>query len=159
LESLVITPASFDNPADAAAIVEIVNAYALEPQGGGKSLPDDVLKRIVPGMAAVPGAFTLLARSQGRPVGAAICFRGFSTFAGRPLVNVHDLSVLKEHRGQGIGARLLQAVEASARAQGCCKVTLEVREVNPLAEKLYRRLGYGDPSGFATRFLDKPLGE
>lgn len=37
-----ISTANFDDPVHAQAIVEIVNAYAMEPQGGGKSLPDDV---------------------------------------------------------------------------------------------------------------------
>jgi len=149
--------ANLDDPADAAAIVAIVNAYALEPQGGGASLSDSVLKRMIPGLREAAGAFVLLAQVEGQDVGAAVCFRGFSTFAGRPLINVHDLSVLQDFRGRGIGSRLLRAVEEQARSLGCGKVTLEVREVNPLAERLYRRLGYGDPSGFATRFLDKPL--
>lgn len=152
-----ITLADFDNPLHAAAIVDIVDAYATEPQGGGVPLPDEVRQAIVPGMQATPGAFTLLAWAGKLPVGAAVCFRGFSTFAGNQLVNVHDLSVLASHRGKGIGTRLLAAVEEHARGLGCCKVTLEVREANPHAERLYRRLGYGDPSGFATKFLDKPL--
>lgn len=156
--SLTIQPADFADPEHARAIVDIVNAYACEPQGGGVPLAESVRAAIVPGMAAVPGAFTLLAWKNGEPVGAAVCFRGFSTFKGKPLVNVHDLSVLAKYRGQGIGTALLRAVEEFARGQGCCKVTLEVREANPLAEKLYRQLGYVNPDGFATRFLDKPLG-
>lgn len=152
-----IAPADFDNPVHAAAIVDLVEAYALEPQGGGKPLPDRVRASIVPTMKQTAGAFVLLAYDGQRPVGAAICFRGFSTFSGRPVVNVHDLSVLPSHRGRGIGSRLLAAVEERAREIGCCKVTMEVREKNPEAERLYRKLGYGDPDGFATRFLDKPL--
>jgi len=157
MENFSIRMADFNDPADAAAITEIVNSYAQEPQGGGKPLPPEVLADMVPGMQAVPGALTLLACLDRRPVGAAICFRGFSTFSGKPLINVHDLSVLKAFRGRGIGSKLLAAVENQAAADGCGKVTLEVRTANPLAERLYRRLGYGDPSGFATRFLDKPL--
>lgn len=157
MSSLELRLADLNNPVDAQAIVSIVNAYAMEPQGGGKSLPDDVLQRMVPGMKEIPGSFVMLAVVEGEPVGAGVCFRGFSTFAGRSLVNVHDLSVLKEFRGKGIGSRLLAAIEDYAQSQGCGKVTLEVREANPLAEKLYRRLGYSDPSGFPTRFLDKPL--
>lgn len=157
MSSLEFRLANLDDASDAEAIASIVNAYAMEPQGGGKSLPDDVLQRMAPGLKQVAGSFVMLAVLDGKPVGAAVCFRGFSTFAGRPLINVHDLSVLKEFRGKGIGTQLLAAVEEYAIAQGCGKVTLEVREANPLAERLYRRLGYGDPSGFPTRFLDKPL--
>lgn len=157
MEQFDIRLADFDDPDDSAAIVELIESYALEPQGGGAPLPVDVRERIVPGMKAIPGAVTFLAFHGQQPVGAAICFPGFSTFAGRPLVNVHDLAVRKDFRGKGIGSQLLNAVEDFARSRGCSKVTLEVRDANPLAERLYRRRGYGDPSGFATRFLDKPL--
>jgi len=149
--------ADFDNEQHATAIVEIINAYAVEPHINGGRLPDEINAAIVPGMKATPGAFTILAWDGEQPVGAAICFRGFSTFSAKPLVNIHDLSVLKSHRGQGVGTLLLKAVEEHARSLRCCKVTLEVREANPQAEKLYRRKGFGDPDGFATRFLDKRL--
>ncbi|WP_437203911.1 N-acetyltransferase family protein [Planctomicrobium sp. SH664] len=156
---VVVRLADLNDPEQARAIVEIVNAYAQEPHGGGQRLPDEVCERMVPGIRETPGAFVLLAWDQAVVIGAAICFRGFSTFSSRPLVNVHDLSVLKAYRGQGVGTRLLEAVEEQTRSLGGTKVTLEVRLANPDAERLYRRLGYGDPSGFATRFLDKPLSE
>jgi GNAT superfamily N-acetyltransferase len=66
---------------------------------------------------------------------------GFSTFYARPLVNVHDLSVLAAHRGQGVGRQLLAAVEAEAQRLGCCKLTLEVLERNP-ARRLYESCGF-----------------
>ncbi|WP_373316878.1 GNAT family N-acetyltransferase [Chitinolyticbacter albus] len=53
------------------------------------------------------------------PAGIAICFEGFSTFACRPLLNIHDLAVSPDLRGQGIGARLLDEAEALARRLGC----------------------------------------
>ena len=157
MSDVTVSLADFSNPLHAEAIVEIINAYATEPHGGGRRLPEDINQQIVAGMKATPGAFTLLAWDGAAPIGAAICFQGFSTFAARPLVNVHDLSVLHAYRGQGVGTRLLEAVENHAQDLGCCKVTLEVREANPQAESLYRRIGYGDPDGFATRFLDKKL--
>lgn len=152
-----ISNANFDNPQHAQAIVDLINAYACEPHGGGRALDESIASEIVPGMQKTPGAFTMLAWDGEQPVGAAICFQGFSTFAARPLVNIHDLSVALSHRGQGIGTQLLKAVEDYARDLGCCKVTLEVRKANPQAERLYLRVGYGDPDGFETRFLDKKL--
>jgi ribosomal protein S18 acetylase RimI-like enzyme len=76
-------------------------------------------------------------------VGIATCFLGFSTFAARPLINVHDFSVVPEHRGRGIGQALLRAVEAAARERGCVKVTLEVQENNHRARRIYERAGFG----------------
>ena len=63
-------------------------------------------------------------RTASYAVGIATCFRGFSTFYARPTIYVHDLSVLPEQRGGGIGRRLLEAVAARARLLVCCKLTL-----------------------------------
>ncbi|MEW4490791.1 GNAT family N-acetyltransferase [Thalassoglobus sp. JC818] len=157
MSTVSISIADFDNPRHAQAIVDCINAYATESHGGGAEVAPEIASAIVPGMKRLPGAFTLLAWDGDKPVGAAICFMGFSTFAAMPLVNIHDLSVMHAYRGQGIGSRLIKAVESHARELGCCKVTLEVRKENPLAEQLYLRLGFGDPDGFETRFLDKKL--
>jgi len=89
------------------------------------------------------------------PVGLANCFMGFSTFAARPLVNIHDLVVLPGYRGKGIGQALLQAVEQIAKERGCCKLVLEVRTDNP-AERLYRREGFTD-GDHPYIFLSKAL--
>lgn len=157
MSSITTSLADFDNPVHAQAIVDLINDYASEPHGGGHQLDEMIASQIVPGMKATPGAFTMLAWDGEVPVGVAVCFQGFSTFAAKPLVNIHDLSVLNTRRGQGIGTQLLNAVELHAKDLGCCKVTLEVRQENPQAEKLYLRVGYGDPDGFRTRFLDKKL--
>jgi ribosomal protein S18 acetylase RimI-like enzyme len=72
----------------------------------------------------------------------AICLLGFSTFRARPLINIHDIAVHPDFRGQGIGRALLDAVEQHAREHGCCKVTLEVRSDNEPAMAAYRRAGF-----------------
>lgn len=157
---LEIRDADLADPTDASAIVEIVNAYALDPFGGEAPLPRDVQARLVDGLRAHPTTLVLLAIADGRPVGVAVCFFGFSTFQARPLINVHDLAVLPSHRGQGVGRSLLGAVEARARARGCCKITLEVLDNNQRARALYASCGIidiGGAGGASTRFLAKPL--
>ena len=72
------------------------------------------------------------------------CVWGFSTFAASPLVNIHDLIVSPEARGEGVGKALFAAVEEIARDKGACKVTLEVLSGNEPAKALYASLGYGD---------------
>ncbi len=149
-------------PADAAAIVALVDAYAREPVGGGASLAPEVAARLVAGLRAHATTLVLLAFVDGRAVGVAICFFGFSTFAARPLVNVHDLAVLPGARRRGVGRALLAAVEVRARARRCCKITLEVLDRNERARALYESVGFADvavgDSAF-TRFLAKPLAE
>lgn len=158
--SLEIRDADLADPTDASAIVEIVNAYALDPFGGEAPLPRDVQARLVDGLRAHPTTLVLLALVDGRPVGVAVCFFGFSTFRARPLLNVHDLAVLASHRGQGVGRALLAAVEARARARGCCKITLEVLDTNLRARALYASCGIvevGGAGATSTHFLSKPL--
>ena len=67
---------------------------------------------------------------------------GFSSFRGKPLINIHDVAVSPAARGQGIGRKLLAAVETEARSLGCGKVTLEVRSDNARAMGLYRSVGF-----------------
>ncbi|MFQ5699149.1 MAG: GNAT family N-acetyltransferase [Myxococcota bacterium] len=156
-----IVEAEPGNPVHDLGVVEILDAYAREPAGGGRPLSDEVRSRLPAELRALPDAYVWLALEGPDPVGVAICFRGFSTFSARPLLNLHDLAVLPSHRGRGIGTRLLQTLEARARDLGCCKLTLEVRGDNPRAHALYARMGFSDfaPGGGSvpTRFLQKQL--
>jgi ribosomal protein S18 acetylase RimI-like enzyme len=144
MHELTVDLADYADPRDAADLVMLLDAYARDPMGGGEELAEDVCEAVVPGLAATPGAFSLIARLEGEPVGLANCFTGFSTFAAYPLVNVHDLAVLPGYRGRGVGRALLRAVEREARRRGASKVTLEVLSGNERAKSLYLALGYGD---------------
>jgi GNAT superfamily N-acetyltransferase len=137
-----VLPADLDNPAHQLAVVELTDAYSRDGMGAGKPLEDEVKLRLVPGLRAHPTTLIFLAYELDRPVGMAMCFGGFSSFAAKPLVNVHDLSVLADRRGKGIGKKLMQAVIEHARHTGCCKVTLETQERNHAAQRLYRSLGF-----------------
>jgi ribosomal protein S18 acetylase RimI-like enzyme len=147
--------ADYGDPADLDLVIRLLDAYACDPMGGGKPLSDAVKQGLRRDLPQVPGAFAVLAIEGEEAVGAAVCFMGYGTFAAKPLVNVHDLSVLPAHRGKGAGAALLRGVAEEARARGCHKVTLEVRDDNPAA-RLYRREGFTDgdaPMRFLTRTL------
>lgn len=154
--SLHICLADYANPAHAKAIVELLDAYARDPMGGGHALSAHVRDQLVPGLAARPYAFSVLAfesaEEGAEAVGLVNCFEGFSTFACQPLVNVHDLAVMPSHRSHGVGAQLLAFVEGIARQRGACKLTLEVLQGNAKAMRLYERMG------FATYQLDPQMG-
>ncbi len=143
-----------------AAIVYLVDAYARDPMGNGDGLPAEVRDRLLAGLRQHPTTMIYLAFAGDKPVGIAVCFVGFSTFAAQPLINIHDLAVVPEYRGQGVGRLLLERVEARGRELGCCKLTLEVRADNHRAQHLYARAGFGDVAfsqGAGTWFLQKPL--
>jgi GNAT superfamily N-acetyltransferase len=158
-----IRQADFNDPVHRAGVVDVIDSYARDPVGGGEPLSADVRQRLPPALADHPTALVLLAFDAGRPVGVAVCFFGLSTFLARPLLNVHDLAIVPEYRGKGVGYALLEAAEAAARQRGCCKLTLEVQETNQRARALYARFGFndfvvgGDGPASLTRFLSKPL--
>ncbi|MFK3789330.1 GNAT family N-acetyltransferase [Pseudomonas piscis] len=141
---VVVLQASYSNPVHAEAIGVLLSHYAADVMGGGQSLSADQLQRLPEELAKRPQAFSVLAFAGGQPVGLVNCFEGFSTFACRPLVNVHDVVVLDGFRGQGLSKRLLQKVEDIARQRGCCKITLEVLEGNAKAQAAYRACGFAD---------------
>jgi GNAT superfamily N-acetyltransferase len=156
-----IVRADYRNPAHAAALVQLLDAYARDPMGGGEPLSDFARARLVDALAARTQAFSLLAYESGAPVGLANCIEGFSTFACKPLVNVHDLAVLNSHRGKGIAQKLLEAAEEIARERGACKLTLEVLSGNHGAVRLYERVGFAnyqlDPQAGQAQFMQKWL--
>lgn len=153
--------ADYHNEQHAAAIVQLMMHYAEDPMGGGEALHPEVQQRLVKAMSERPGIYTLLAWHAGEPVGLLNAVEGFSTFAARPLLNIHDVVVLASHRGQGIGQGLLAAAEQLARDHNCCKLTLEVLEGNQRAQQLYRQAGFApyqlDPAMGQAIFWQKPL--
>ena len=159
--TLTVRRADYGDAGDAAALVALLDVYARDPMGGGKGLSQAVKASLPTALQVFPGAFSLLAFQGDEAVGLANCFTGFSTFAARPLVNIHDLAVRPEQRGKGIGRALMQAVEAEARARGACKITLEVLGGNDNAKALYAALGYAtyalDPAKGTAQFWEKTL--
>jgi GNAT superfamily N-acetyltransferase len=124
------------------AVLALSNAYAMDPMGNGKALSSEVRRELIPGLQQHPTAVIFLAFQNKNAVGIATCFVGFSTFAARPLINIHDFYVIPGLRGHKIGQMILAAVEQKARDMGCCKVTLEVQQNNHRAQRIYEAAGF-----------------
>lgn len=162
--SIRICQADYANPSHAAALLSLLDAYARDPMGGGEGLSAFAKANLVAELRRLPQAFSVLAfegSGDARPLGLANCMLGFSTFACKPLVNVHDLVVLPGYRGRRIGERMLEHVEVLAHAQGACKITLEVLSGNASAMRLYARTGFApyqlDQAAGDARFMQKWL--
>lgn len=156
-----VRPADYADPADAAAIVMLLDAYARDPAGGSEALSGFARANLVRELAARPQAFSILAFDGDAPVGLVNCIEAFSTFKCKPLVNVHDVAVLASHRGRGIAEQMLALAETLARERGAVKMTLEVLSGNAPAVKLYTRIGYAgyqlDPAMGTANFMQKWL--
>lgn len=156
-----VVEADLEDPAHQQAIVTLVDEYARLPYISGKGLPSEVLREMIPGLRRQPTTHVFLAFYDQRAVGVAVCFQGFSTFAAKPLMNIHDLAVTDGVRGRGIGQALLAAVEAKARNLGCCKLTLEVDEHNQRARRSYQLAGFEPAQHLETNgqalFMKKSL--
>lgn len=156
-----VAPVDLAEPAQAEAFIALLDHYARDPMGGGEGLLQAVRAQLVDALRAWAGFHGALAWEGGEAVGLINCFSGFSTFAARPLLNVHDIVVRDTHRGRGIGQALLAWAEARARELGCCKLTLEVLSNNVRAMASYRRAGYVpyelDPAAGQALLLQKKL--
>jgi ribosomal protein S18 acetylase RimI-like enzyme len=71
---------------------------------------------------------------EGEPAGRLYVHRG------RSEIRIVDIALLPEHRGNGIGTRLLEGLLAEGEA-GAKSVTIHVERENP-ALRLYERLGF-----------------
>ncbi|MDR1975507.1 MAG: GNAT family N-acetyltransferase [Campylobacteraceae bacterium] len=145
-KNVVITPCDYTNEKHTRAVETLINAYISDDMGGGEVLDEGRKVRLIEELRGRFGAVVLLAKMGEEFVGLLVAFENFSTFLVKPMVNIHDIIVLKEYRGQGIGRRLMEAVIDEAKRRGSARVTLEVREDNGVAQKLYRELGFKETS-------------
>ena len=153
--------ADYKDPMQREALLLLLDAYARDPAGGGAPLSEFVRTHLLDELAKRAAAFSVLAFDGPTPVGLVNCFEGFSSFACKPLVNVHDVVVLAAHRGRRIAQLMLAKVEEIARERGACKLTLEVLTGNAQAIKAYEREGFAayqlDPSFGTATFMQKKL--
>jgi GNAT superfamily N-acetyltransferase len=159
--SLRTSPLDLHNEAHCAALIALLDHYAHDPMGGATGLPTHAKIHLVAALRSRPDYLGHIAWLGDEPVGLINCFEGFSTFAAKPLLNVHDVVVRRAHRGQGVGRALLAAAETSAIERGCCKLTLEVLDRNHVAMSAYAAFGFApyalDPAAGSAVFLQKLL--
>ena len=132
----------FDNPVQIKAFFQLMNEYIADPMGGDESLNNEKQHLLVEGLKQHNENFILLGKIDDQYVSLATCFWGFSTFQTKRLINIHDLVVTERYRNKGIGRTMLRKIADIAKENGCCKITLEVRDDNEQAQHLYASEGY-----------------
>lgn len=158
---LTIINADLNNPQHAGDLVMLLNSYALDPMGGGEPLSVYTQNNLIQELQKRSTIRAILAYVDDQPAGFSICIEGFSTFACKPLLNIHDIAVLPDYRGMGIAKKLLAHIEDIAKELHCCKITLEVLEGNHLAKGIYQNVGFAgyelDPAMGGAIMMQKKL--
>lgn len=81
-------------------------------------------------------AIYFLAKTEQKIVG----YCGFWNVAGEG--DITNIAVLPQYRRQGVASRMMEEVIRCALSLGLSVLTLEVRESNQAAQKLYERYGF-----------------
>jgi GNAT superfamily N-acetyltransferase len=127
-------------PSDAPLIVAMVRELAAYERLLDEVVitPEDVHRDL---FGPRPYAEAVVARVEGEPVGFALWFHNYSTFAGRPGLYLEDLFVRPAFRGHGYGEALLRHLAGIALERGCARFEWSVLDWNEPALAFYRKLG------------------
>jgi ribosomal protein S18 acetylase RimI-like enzyme len=142
LVALRVAPLDLADAAHCGCLLGLLEHYALDPMGAGKPLSTYAREQLVAQLRRMPSYRGALAWHGDEAVGLINCFTGLSTFAARPLLNIHDIVVRSDRRGQGVGRALLGWAQELAIELDCCKLTLEVLSNNRPAMALYEKVGF-----------------
>ncbi|HOG16031.1 MAG TPA: ribosomal protein S18-alanine N-acetyltransferase [Syntrophales bacterium] len=80
-------------------------------------------------------------------------FISFWAVAGE--VQLHNVAVRRDLRRRGIGLRLMEAMFRTARDEGAGCITLEMRESNRAARRLYERFGFAEAGSRPGYYRDR----
>ncbi|MFT3987059.1 GNAT family N-acetyltransferase [Aestuariivirga sp.] len=137
IDGVTIRPA---RPGDGSALQELVKSLAIS-HGYEKEFfgTPELYETALFCPNPVIGAF--LAEVSGTPAGCAIWHRSFSTFRGKEIIYLEDLSVLPDFRRRGIAKALLKAVAQLAAARDIPEVFWLMMDWNDGARALYESVG------------------
>jgi len=135
---------NFENPAHLAVLTDLLNIYMIDPMGDVPPLNKLKQLRLVDGLASHPTALVLFILYSGVFAGLAVCFVNFSTFNVKSYLYIHDVIISPANRRKGLGKAMMKKLEEISIERSYCKITLEVREDNAVAQNLYRSLGYDE---------------
>jgi putative acetyltransferase len=127
-----IAPEPLGSP-DAQALIALLDAELTERYPN----PDDNHFDLAAEEVAQGSGVFLVARAAGLPVGCA-ALRRIDAASGE----VKRMYVAPAERGRGLGGRLLDELERTARALGLRRMVLETGEQQPESIRLYERSGF-----------------
>lgn len=134
----------WNNLTHTTAFLELLNHYMLDPMGDHEPLSNEKQIKLIKGLKNHPTAEILLMKKGDIYAGMATIFTNYSTFNIQPYIYIHDVVVLDTFRGEGLGKLIIKHLTEVAKERGCCKMSLEVREDNSGAQKVYKELGFDE---------------
>jgi ribosomal protein S18 acetylase RimI-like enzyme len=132
----------YADPKHARAAISLLNAYIKDEMGGGKELDEEAGRLLIKRLGSQKNAIVLFAKNENEFAGLLSAFENTATFSAKPMINIHDIIVLKQYRGKGIGRKLMDALVEEAKKRACSRITLEVREDNKIAQNLYKSMDF-----------------
>ena len=126
-------------PGDAEALIGLIDALSAFVEDPPTRLTAEDIRRDGFGPDAWFDCF--LAEQDGRPVGYALCYFGFSTDHGGRGLHLADLYVDPGLRGGGLGRALMAAVARHGRERGALWLVWDVWVRNKSAEAFYAAIG------------------
>ena len=148
MKSALIAPATHDDLADVAALVNL--AYRGSSARSGWTSEADLIAGQRTDAAALadelaapdPSTILLLRDTPDGPVLACVMLQTFRDDAERLLCHLAMLTVRPGEQDRGLGRRLIAAVEAHARTAGCVAVEMTVIHLREELIAFYERRGF-----------------
>ena len=144
---LVVRPA---RTSDFAAICQMVEGLA-QHHGDQVAICPEMLAELTLGPR--PMVMCIVATLSNEPVGYGALTLKVQLHSARKVMDLQNLFVVPQLRGQGIGRALIEGAQLEARLAGCAKLTVGTAPGNDRAAALYRNSGFEDRPARGAQFV------
>ncbi len=134
-----------------------VSSYAGEKERAEQLSPDDArilsetsFQKLLPQGVETPEHFLFLVYDAMKDEEVATLWLALRGQREPRVMWVYDILVNESQRGQGYGEATMRAAEDFSRSKGCPAIELHVFGHNPVARKLYEKIGF-EPTSIVMR--------
>jgi ribosomal protein S18 acetylase RimI-like enzyme len=126
------------------AFTHLIGTYMQDPMGDTLPLSPVQKQKLLSDLAEHPSVLAFFILSDNEYAGLAVAFSNYSTFRAARYLNIHDLIIHPKHRNKNLGRLLMNHLIDYAKERHYCKITLEVRNDNHIAQSLYRSIDFAE---------------
>ena len=91
-------------------IIKVLEDYKSDKMGNSSSYSRDEKDSLLRLFDSFSNVFIFTIYKDEKLAGGAVCFKTFSTFKCKPLINIHDFCIISEFRSQGFGKSLMKGI-------------------------------------------------